>query len=154
MLLLSKYSTEALAQEGESPASWQEGRRIEGEESILGLAGSGRGFLARVSSLGDFWFGDSPSFLMRCWGVVVHSGDPHAAWLTYQACPWEDRKANDAGPGCPSTSVPVLASVPCGWPLSRGLGFCLGALASPGSCGDALRPACHTRPFWAHNCVK
>lgn len=25
MLLLSKYSTEALAQEGESPASWQEG---------------------------------------------------------------------------------------------------------------------------------
>lgn len=68
--LLSKYSTEAAAQEGESPASWQEGRWIEGEESILGLAASGRGFLARVSSLGDFWLGDSPSFLMRCWGVV------------------------------------------------------------------------------------
>ena len=87
MLLLSKYSTEALAQEGECPASWQEGWWIEGEVSILGLAGSGRGFLARVSSLGDFWFGYSPSFLIRSWGVVVHSGDPHAAWSIMSGLP-------------------------------------------------------------------
>lgn len=95
--------------------------------------------------------------LVSWWGAGVWwytRETPMLLGSHYQACPWEDRKANDAGPGCPSTSVPVLASVPCGWPLSRGLGFCLGALASPGSCGDALRPACHTRPFWARNCVK
>lgn len=91
MPLLSKYSTEISALEEECPASWQEGWWIWGEGSILGLAGSGRGSVAWVSSLGDFKVEDSSGVLLRCCDGVVHSGDSHAA-SSSMTFPWRTGK--------------------------------------------------------------
>lgn len=154
MLLLSKYSTEALALRGEGHASWQEGRWIEGWRVYSGLQWLWKGFLARVSALVTSGLGDSPSFLMRCWGCGSASRNPHAAW---KLCLFIRLALGKTGRQMTQALGAHLY-------LTFRAGFCalwLASLSRPqfllrdgprfsGSCSDALRPACHTNPFWAH----